>query len=149
MRKTISMYLVASAAAMAFAACGGGEGSEGSATMRPGDNCLACHSSGGAASEKAFTAAGTVYASPDAPSDAGIEGALVVLTDANGKVLTLTSNSVGNFYTSESLAFPLRAEVRDGNSVQRMPIAITNGGCSSCHNQPPASGAPGRLFVAP
>jgi len=117
--------------------------------MQPGNDCLACHVQGGKAGEAAFTAAGTVYASPTAAANEGIQGVDVVLTDSAGKVVTLRTNSVGNFYTDEALAFPIRAELRQGANVAKMPIPMQNGGCASCHAQPPANGAPGRLFVAP
>lgn len=147
-RKTLGRMAGAALAVVIAAGCGGGEGGEGSATMAAGENCLGCHVDGGKASERPFTVAGTVYGSPDAAANEGVEGAQVKITDSAGKVVNLTSNSVGNFFTDESLAFPVRAELKDGGSVAVMPIAITNGGCASCHAQPPSNGAPGRVFVA-
>ncbi len=123
---------------------GGGE-VEGSPTMAPGQDCLSCHSSG----ENTFTAAGTVFGNPDDPVDAGVGGVTVLITDANGAVVQLVTNAVGNFYTSAPLAFPITAELHRGSSVMKMAQSVPTGACSSCHTQPPANGAPGRDYVAP
>ncbi|HEX8791070.1 MAG TPA: hypothetical protein VF765_08950 [Polyangiaceae bacterium] len=143
-----------------LAACGGsglsggddGEGTgtegadiEGSPTMQPGQNCLSCHSSG----EHTFTAAGTVFSHPDDPVTAGVGGVVVLITDAHGTVTQLVTNSAGNFYTDAPLVFPITAELHRGSSVMRMAQTVPIGGCSTCHNQPPAAGAPGRNYVAP
>lgn len=127
-----------------FAPRGGG-----SPTMQPGSDCLACHVQGGSAGNEPFTAAGTVFGSPTAALDQGVEGVEVLLSDAPGKTVTLVTNSVGNFYTQEPLVFPIRAKLRRGDSVAAMPFPIANGGCASCHTVPPAGGAPGRLYLAP
>ena len=127
-----------------FVARGGGN-----ATMQPGSNCLSCHVQGGSAGDVPFTAAGTVFGSPTATPDQGVDGVDVILSDSTGKTVSLVTNSVGNFYTQEPLSFPIRARLRRGASEQVMPIPISNGGCASCHAIPPAGGAPGRLWIAP
>ena len=113
-------------------------------TMRPGEDCLACHNGNQA---REWSVAGTVYSDPNAPQGDGEEGAQVIVTDANGRVLTITTNSVGNFYTAEALAAPLHVQVQRGSFKMVMRNATTSGGCNSCHMQPPQAGAPGRLFV--
>ncbi len=143
---------------LALVACGGtglfgggdGEGTstegadvEGSPTMQPGANCLSCHSSG----EHTFTAAGTVFSRPDDPVTAGVAGVVVLITDANGTVTQLVTNSAGNFYTDAPLKFPITAELHRGASVMKMAQTVPIGGCSTCHTQPPAAGAPGRNYV--
>jgi hypothetical protein len=113
--------------------------------MAPGQDCLSCHSGG----ENSFTAAGTIFAKPDDPTSAGVSGATVILTDATGAQMTLTTNSAGNFFTSRPLTFPLTAEVHHGSQVATMLKKIPSGGCAACHASPPLNGAPGRPFVAP
>ncbi len=113
--------------------------------MSPGENCLTCHSGG----ENSFTAAGTIFTKPDDPSSAGLAGATVILTDATGKQVTLTTNSAGNFYTDEPLAFPVGAELHHGTQVAAMVRKVPTGACASCHSSPPANGAPGRPFITP
>lgn len=115
--------------------------------MTPGQDCLTCHSESGGAGT--FTVAGTVYDRFDARADHGLAGAEVVITDANGKQLSLATNAAGNFYSDERLTFPIAAEVRRGDSVRRMGVRPQNGACSSCHNRPPTGGAEGRVFVGP
>lgn len=86
--------------------------------MAAGQDCLGCHDG---SSAKRWTAAGTFPG----------RGRTVVLADANGKTVTLVTNEVGNFYTSEPLAFPIRPSV---NGEQMDPSA-TYGGCNSCHGR--------------
>ena len=111
----------------------GGEGGE----MLPGSDCLACHDGsgggGGEADEDApkFTAAGTAFADMDGTGP--LSGATVRITDAGGTVVTLTTNSVGNFYTNEALTFPIDAEVEANGSTSTMASSVDVGGCNSCH----------------
>jgi hypothetical protein len=83
--------------------------------MKPGSDCLGCHNGDEA---RTWTAAGTWS-----------KGAAVTITDSAGKSFTLHGNAVGNFYTAESLTFPLTVSV-DG---QAMPGTVTYGGCNRCH----------------
>ena len=68
------------------------------------------------------------------------------IKDANDKVVKLTSNASGNFYSAESLEPPLEtAVVKDGHRLvasQEQP----NGACNTCHNIPPTDQADGRLY---
>jgi hypothetical protein len=113
-----------------------GCGTEGSPTMRPGEDCLSCHASG----DKIFTAAGTVFDS----SSAGVSGVSVVITDSNGTKVTMTSNSAGNFYTSQALAFPAAIELQYNGTTVQMGSQPGKGGCNSCHS---GSGSLGRIQV--
>lgn len=128
---------------LACVACGtaspGEEGDErkNGPEMRPGENCKSCHS---------FTVAGTLFPAPDASASDGVIGGTITLEDASGKVVTLTSNDAGNFYTSKSLDFPLTASVTISGVTKTMSAEVTNGGCASCHAATPAGGAPGRLY---
>jgi hypothetical protein len=85
--------------------------------MAPGQDCLACHDG---AQAVRWTAAGTWGSTA---------GRVITLVDAAGRTVSLTTNSVGNFYTSQALTFPLTA--RAGG--EQMPAPVTYGGCNRCH----------------
>jgi hypothetical protein len=85
--------------------------------MKPGEDCLDCHDGDEAAR---WTTAGTW-----AP------GSSVTIADSNGKLFTLQTNRVGNFYTAEALRFPLRVTV-DGEA---MTDSVEYGGCNRCHGE--------------
>ncbi len=89
--------------------------------MKAGQDCLECHGGGEA---RTWTVAGTWS-----------RGASVTITDATGWSLTLRGNAVGNFYTAESLTFPLQSVVVDGASMpaNAAPDAFRYGGCNRCH----------------
>lgn len=93
----------------------GGNGTNGP-LMLPGQDCLACHDG---AQALRWTVAGTW----------GVAGNTVTLVDARGQTVTLATNQVGNFYTSQALTFPLTARV----GGQQMPAQVTYGGCNRCH----------------
>lgn len=86
--------------------------------MEPGSDCLECHGGGEA---RRWTVAGTW----------GGQGNQVTLRDAGGKTVALRTNRVGNFWTAEPLAFPLRVSV---NGVP-MPAAVADGSCNGCHGR--------------
>lgn len=118
-------------ALLACASCIPGEGP----LMAPGQDCLGCHRGG---ETTAWTAAGT-----------WTRGARVTITDANGKVVSLRGNKVGNFYTAEDLAPPLAVSV-DGVPMPTdgLTSGLRYGGCNVCHAGPAvidlALMAPGR-----
>jgi hypothetical protein len=95
-----------------------------------------------------WSAAGTVFRSFDSAPDDGLRDTQVLITDSANKRLTLTANSVGNFYTAEPLQFPIFVEVQGTNGVRvRMNSQAPHGACNVCHNDPPDQGAVGRVFV--
>jgi putative hemolysin len=102
------------------------------ARMLPGSDCLVCHSPGGDDEADWFSVGGTVFSDLDGSSLS--QGVLVRVTDANGKVVEMTSNSAGNFYSEEDLVPPMRAEVEVGGRVEEMATEISYGGCASCHS---------------
>lgn len=118
-------------------------------TMRSGENCLSCHRAGGQASNKPWTAAGTVFRAADSALDEGVEGATIIIKDKNDKEVRLTSNSVGNFYTPEPLEKPLRMAIEYEGRRQEMPIELdAQGACNGCHSHPDAiGGAMGRIRI--
>jgi hypothetical protein len=131
--------VAAVAAALLLAACG--EGEDEGPTMRPGSDCLSCHAPGSEAGR--FTAAGTVFAGGS--STAGVAGAVVTIDPATGPTLTLTTNSVGNFYTSAPLTPPLAISVSHGGQTNAMQGGASGGACGRCHA--PAATAAARVHV--
>ncbi len=131
------------AALVALSACGIPAASP---QMDPGQDCMLCHTGSIA---PAWTVAGTLFRDPASQPDAGVEGGQVLITDAAHRTLTLSTNGAGNFYTAETLQFPLKVQAQFGSRRMAMVGAVTSGSCNSCHAQPPLSDAPGRLFVSP
>jgi hypothetical protein len=126
---------------------GGGGGGGGTTTLshNAGTDCISCHRSGGsAAANGIFTVAGTVYRSNGTAQTA----ATVQLypTGSNTAQATLTTDALGNFYTTQAVAslvpapgqqFALGANVvvrPTGGSSRAMPGTITNGSCNGCHS---------------
>jgi hypothetical protein len=100
------------------------------------------HEGGGA---KVWSFGGTVYPAVDSPVDAGIEGATIEVTDSNGRSFSVRSNLVGNFYSAESLVFPLQVCVENQGVKRCMTTPTPHGACNYCHAVPSLEGAPGRL----
>ena len=119
-------------------------------TMRPGFNCLSCHQDGfGDEEAPEFSAAGTVFESPDSDHCDGVEGVKVFLTGADGNEIELTTNSAGNFWTREPLMDPgpgPRIEF-EGRSISMGRDLPSTPACNACHSNPPLAGAPGKIFI--
>ena len=122
-------------------------GDRGSASMHPGVACITCHD---ANRGPAFSIGGTVYPSAHEPDDCnGVKaGVQVVITDAAGKVTTLTVNAAGNFSSSANIQTPFHAKVVSGGRERAMVGAQTDGDCNKCHTETGTKSAPGRI-VAP
>lgn len=113
--------------------------------MRPGENCLVCHDGSDREAPK-FTVAGTAFASSNAAATAGLGDVTVIITDTNGTETRLTTNAAGNFYTSKAITAPFTAAVeRNGQRIEMQ--SAQSGDCASCHANPPAGGAPGRVYA--
>lgn len=146
MTRSRTRSVVVILAAVVASACG--EGGKRGATMSPGLDCLSCHSLGGSAQEETFSAGGTVFGAPDAAETAGLDGATVTITDANGTPHFFRTNATGNFYAKVFLAAPLKKAAIDFNGKHvEMASPPPSGACNSCHAQPPQNAAPGRIFV--
>ena len=129
-------------------ACGGHDDDDkNNELMAPGQNCLACHAPGGAASEVPFTAAGTVFGSATADTGSGLAGVTVIITDANQVDTTLTTNAAGNFFTRTPLALPLKKAAVVRNALRTEMSGTPEGACNRCHTQPPSGGASGRIHM--
>jgi len=134
-------------------------------TMRPGDDCLRCHGNHPGGTDEAgpvqkatfWSLAGTVYSAFNSDPNSGIEGAHVEITDNTGFSFDLETNLVGNFYSAESVAFPLqRVCVTSGGATRCMEDPAPNGACNYCHTQPPPTiqppltmPIPGRICSGP
>ncbi|MBZ4418473.1 hypothetical protein [Myxococcus sp. RHSTA-1-4] len=120
-----------------------------SALMHPGGDCIDCHSR---KDGPRFVVAGTVAASRrDADDCAGVEGADVIITDANQKTYTLKTNEAGNFFLhagdAQGFALPFTARVSYQGTVRDMVTPQSSGACASCHTVAGTGGAPGRVNV--
>ena len=117
--------------------------------MNPGKACITCHSMG---EGPTFAVAGTLYPTAHEPdlcngSNGSTTGARIVITDKNGKMLTLTPNTVGNFSYQGSLATPFTASVTYMGRERRMLTPQTNGDCNACHTTSGTMSAPGRIVL--
>jgi hypothetical protein len=132
-------------------------GINGSGSMQPGVACINCHKSTGGEAPQ-FTIAGTLYPTAHEPDQCnGVNGttagAQVVITDANNKIITVTPNSVGNFYYTGAVATPFHAKVTYMGRERDMVGGQTSGDCDACHTQngtavpSTASPAPGRIIL--
>lgn len=106
---------------------------------RSGENCTTCHGTVYTVSPE-MSVAGTVFRTRDPRQ--GANGAIVTITDKDGKTRSFQTNDVGNFHATKEEydpPFPLRVSVSfvDENGVthvQDMQTPIRrNGGCGTCH----------------
>jgi mono/diheme cytochrome c family protein len=128
-------------------------GDHGSSSMNPGRACIACHATNKGPD---FALAGTLYPTAHEPDLCdgvnGTTGAKVVIVGADGKSITLTPNSAGNFYYQGTIAKPYQAKVVYMGRERAMIEPQTSGDCNNCHTQNGAmpSGtvkAPGRVLL--
>jgi hypothetical protein len=125
-------------------------GNQGSPSMDPGQACIGCHAKSGGEAPP-FAVAGTVYPTAHEPDNcngaSGSGGATVVITGADGRVLTLAPNGVGNFSYEGALALPYLAKVTYMGRERVMGTSQTSGDCNSCHTQAGTMNAPGRILL--
>jgi hypothetical protein len=114
----------------ASAACVPAVSGVGSGHHNPGQTCIACHAGN---SGPDFTVAGTLYDS--ANGAAPLAGGTITVTDANGAVTTIVSQTNGNFYSSAPLTFPIRIEASRCPDTSAMSSTAAAGDCNSggCH----------------
>jgi hypothetical protein len=131
--------------------------------MRPGENCLGCHTETpvrsdavGPSGRKAptFSAAGTVYTGPT--SNQGQQGVEVVFQDLAGAEFSVRSNEVGNFWTTRPIDTKVGPKVRFAGRTAEMKYELpTIPACNACHSNPPLDvgregpldDPPGRIYV--
>jgi hypothetical protein len=97
--------------------------------MHPGESCARCHEGG---STPRFGAAGTVYSSLTAGEGDGIPDVSIYITDSTGQSVSLASNHVGNFYTTQVLTPPLQVTLSRAGAG-RVSSTAPGGDCNSCH----------------
>ncbi len=118
-------------------------GAERGPEMAPGSDCMSCHGGGRG---RSFQVAGTIMgAYKDSTQCDGVSGATVTITDATGRSIEMTSNSVGNFFDQTYLTPPYTAKVSLNGKEVAMKTPQTDGACGSCHTETGANGAPGRI----
>lgn len=116
--------------------------------MRPGEDCLSCHSENSGRNAPPWSLAGTVFPSPDALSTDGVPDVAVRIFDADGQVVaTLMTNEAGNFYTDMPLPTGFRVGLEYEGEQIEMSCSPPAGLCNACHSDPPTGGAPGRIFI--
>jgi hypothetical protein len=120
-------------------ACRNKVASVGSGHHNAGQDCQgSCHNHG-------FTLAGTVFTA--AGSTTAVSGASITVTDSAGKSFDVVSQADGNFYTSQTIKFPVTVTASECPSVAPMVTQITAAmaGCnqSGCH----VSGSQGRIHL--
>ncbi len=125
-------------------------GYEGSPTMKPGGDCIGCHTNFGEGPK--FTIAGTVFGHLHEADDCyGLSNGTVEITDSAGHVYELQTNKVGNFFAFKSKlpgwTPPYTARVIYNGVAREMFSPQTDGSCNSCHTVDGANGAPGRILV--
>jgi len=103
----------------------GKDNGRGIGTHNTGEDCGICHTPGGKAPNSVFTMSGTLYM--DRAARKPLKGGEVILQDVNGKVISMTSNEVGNFWTYEPIGSNPYAVVGYGNSVQRLYTTDASG----------------------
>jgi hypothetical protein len=134
---------------------------------RPGQPCLTCHGARGPAKSR-FSMGGTVFYLPDdekvAPTP--VEGADILIRDANGADLRVRSNCKGNFFIrycsratcppynpgeltlSAEITYPFFVTVAKGGTYKQMQGHIgRDGSCAGCHRDPPFYDSPGHVFL--
>ena len=114
-------------------------------SMEPGGNCITCHAQDEGPS---YTIAGTVMgATDDDDRCAGVASVTVEITDANGSVISLATNNVGNFFHRGSVATPYTAKVVRGGDEIAMAAPQSDLNCANCHTAEGLNSAPGRILA--
>jgi hypothetical protein len=130
-------------AAMSGPPCKNKVSSVGSGHHNAGTDCMnSCHNHG-------FTLAGTLYSSANGGS--AISGASITVKDAAGHTFDIVSQLDGNFYTSNSVQFPVtvyasECQISQTSEVMTDPVTSTQrGGCNAtgCHT----TSAQGRIHL--
>ncbi len=150
-RSSASHRLLLVLSTLGVTACGDGTKSVGASTgplMRPGQDCLSCHSEGAGRGAPVWSLGGTVYPRADAEAEEGVAGVDVLISDANDALIErLTTNAVGNFYTATPLAPGFRVALEYQGQRIAMPCPPPAGLCNACHNNPPIGQARGRIYI--
>jgi len=90
-----------------------------------GEQCGSCHTMGGAAEAYLWTASGTLYA--DRAGRNALPGGEVILQDRDGKVISMTANAAGNFWTTTPIASNPYAVVSHGGITEPLYVEDDHG----------------------
>jgi hypothetical protein len=117
------------------------------ATHRPGQPCLACHSSyAGTAPQMVF--GGTIYVLDDKDAIVPAAGVPVSVFDSAGTSKKACTNPAGNFFLEKEawkdVAFPLTVQVGTPGSSSMSSLIGRDGSCASCHKAPDPEADPPR-----
>ncbi len=93
----------------------GKDNGPGQGLHHPGEDCAGCHVMGGKADQYQWTVAGTLYA--DRAGRTPLKGGEIILQDRDGNVISMTSNEVGNFWTTAPIASNPFAVSAHGNTM--------------------------------
>lgn len=114
---------------------------------RAGQPCLTCHD--GRSSERAFSVAGTIFAT--AESGQAAPGVVVALVDAEGRTFRAATNCAGNFFVEPAdftPRYPLFVALESGAYRVEMETPVQrDGSCASCHVDPASNDRVGHVFV--
>ncbi len=115
---------------------------------RPGQPCVLCHD-GASGDPPAFSMAGTVFAGGNTLEPS--VGSIVTLLDADGTMVTATTNAAGNFYLTPDVFAPkypvhVVSITQGGVSVTMHSHIGGNGSCAGCHMDPPGPDSPGHVY---
>jgi hypothetical protein len=105
-----------------------------------GNACQSCHYTGAGGAPQ-FTLAGTLFGS--STGGTGVVGATIIVTDANGLDHKIITGTFGNFWSRETLAYPIQVKASLCPDALPMAGAVTGpGDCNSqgCHSQGAPSG---------
>jgi hypothetical protein len=117
-----------------------------------GLDCMTCHAAGGTAGIE-FDVAGTMYGSDGVTPDPG--GAWVeIQPGGSGAITGIVTDTGGNFYWGPgegepALVLPANTCITAAPTLTPMgdPVQLGQGGCNSCHANPPQNGAPGVITL--
>jgi hypothetical protein len=110
-------------------------------TNPAGRACMQCHGAAGPAPR--FVVGGTIY--KDAAGTMPAARVEVRIVDAQNKATTTYTDADGNYFIkfnaapASSVMFPIRAGVRDSDSLLSMRAGAAAGNCNSCHKPSGAS----------
>lgn len=109
-----------------------------SATHRPGQPCLVCHSDYEGA-KPAFAVAGTIFSRAADGTIAPAAGVNVIISDSAAGLRKACTNAAGNFFVQRDdwldITFPLNAQA-DNRAMTS--LIGRDGSCASCHKLPNA-----------
>ena len=118
---------------------------------RPGQPCLACHTTYEGATP-AMAVAGTIYTQNEEGGIVPAPSVVLSISQSSGGPRKACTNAAGNFYIEkedwDDITFPLAVTAGDRTMLS---LIGRDGSCGSCHKLPadPAKGGTGATFDSP